>query len=276
MRLSPQWHALGREAQLAAEQLATGVTLLGRSNHAQKGLYLQAFFALSIGFERLAKLVLVGDHAITHGGVWMSDAALRQIGHDIDALLRACEPIAHAHAAEETWGARPASQVHTAIVANLTDFAKLTRYYNLASLSGGRSAQLPEPIQRWWAEVGTPILALHGQARSGGNRRAQAAAELASLEASVFVLHHGETDQPIRSLAAMMEQAQSTAIVQRYGRLHVMQIIRWLATILTEMARKGAYQNRIDALLALPEPFAIFLNDDVYLRKRKTWSIYLP
>ena len=81
MIFSPQWHALGREAELAAEQLATGVTLLARANHAQKGLYLQAFFALSIGFERLAKLVLVVDHAIAHGGAWMDDAALRKIGH---------------------------------------------------------------------------------------------------------------------------------------------------------------------------------------------------
>ena len=47
---SPEWHALGREAELAGEQLALGVTALGRANHAQQGLYTQAFFALSIGF----------------------------------------------------------------------------------------------------------------------------------------------------------------------------------------------------------------------------------
>lgn len=276
MIFSPQWHALGREAELAAEQLATGVTLLGRANHAQKGLYLQAFFALSIGFERLAKLVLVADHAITHGGAWMSDAALRKIGHDIDALLRACEPIGHTHAAHEKWSARPATPIHAAIVANLTDFAKLTRYYNLASLSGGKAAQPVEPIQRWWVEVGTPILALHGQRGSGGIRRAQGAAQIASLEAAVFVLRHGEADQPIRSLAAMMQHAQATAVVQRHGRLYVMQIVRWLATVLAEIARDGAHKRQIEAFLALPEPFAMFLNDDAYLRGRKTWSIYRP
>lgn len=273
MIFSPQWHALGREAELAAEQLATGVTLLGRANHAQKGLYLQAFFALSIGLERLAKLVLVADHAIPHGGAWMNDAALRRFGHDIDALLRACEPIGHAHAAQQRWGARPAARIHDAIVANLTDFAKQTRYYNLDSLSGGKAARPVEPIQRWWAEVGTPILALHGQ-RRGGPRRAQAAARAASLEPASVVLHHGEADQPIRSLAAMMQHAQSAAVVQRHGRLHVMQIVRWLATVLGEIARDGAYNRQINALLALPEPFALFLNDDAYLLGRKTWSIY--
>jgi hypothetical protein len=54
MAFPPEWHTLGREAELAAEQLAIGVTALGHANHTQKGLYHQAFFALSIGFERLA------------------------------------------------------------------------------------------------------------------------------------------------------------------------------------------------------------------------------
>jgi hypothetical protein len=40
-----EWHTLGREAELAAEQLAIGVTALGRANHTQMGLYHQAFFA---------------------------------------------------------------------------------------------------------------------------------------------------------------------------------------------------------------------------------------
>jgi len=56
----PEWHALGREAELAAEQLAAGVTVLGRANHAQKGLYNQAFFALSIGFDvNLGRLIIL-------------------------------------------------------------------------------------------------------------------------------------------------------------------------------------------------------------------------
>jgi hypothetical protein len=71
-----------------------------------------------------------------------------------------------------------------------------------------------------------------------------------------------------------MQHAQSTAVVQRHGRLYVMQIARWLATVLAEIARDGAYRRQIDAFLALPEPFAMFLNDDAYLRGRKTWSIY--
>ncbi|WP_203072226.1 hypothetical protein [Falsiroseomonas ponticola] len=274
MIFSPQWHALGREAELAAEQLATGVTQLGRANHAQKGLYLQAFFALSIGLERLAKLVLVADHAINNGGAWMDDATLKKVGHDIDALLRASEAVGLSLGLQEAWGARPSSPIHAAIIGNLTDFAKLSRYYNLASLSGGKASQLPEPIQRWWNEVATPILALHGGGRRAMARRDQVAAFAVPLEGVSVVIHHAEGGLPIRSVEAMMQQAQSAPVVQRYGRLYVMQIIRWLSTILVELASKGAYQHRLEAFLALPEPFALFRNDDTYLLGRKRWSCY--
>ena len=52
--MGPVFQALAREAGLAAEHLAAGVTSLGKANYAHKGIYFQAFFDLSIGFERAA------------------------------------------------------------------------------------------------------------------------------------------------------------------------------------------------------------------------------
>ena len=100
---SPEWHALGREAELAGEQLALGVTALGRANHAQQGLYTQAFFALSIGFERPGKLILVADHAIENHRSWLTDNELKTVGHDISALFAAAEPIALKHPRDDSW-----------------------------------------------------------------------------------------------------------------------------------------------------------------------------
>jgi hypothetical protein len=84
----PKWHALGREAELAAEQIANGITALGRASHAQKGRYNQAFFGLSVGIERLAKIIFVADYATQHDGDFPTDNILRsQFGHEIVKLL---------------------------------------------------------------------------------------------------------------------------------------------------------------------------------------------
>jgi len=64
--MNETWQALAREAGLAAEHLAIGISALGKANYAQHAYYGQAFFALTIGLERAAKLALVVDHALEH------------------------------------------------------------------------------------------------------------------------------------------------------------------------------------------------------------------
>jgi hypothetical protein len=271
---APQWHALGREAELAAEQLATGVTVLGRATHAQKGLYTQAFFALSIGFERLGKLILVADHAIRNDGNWLTDKELRGNGHDVAALLEACEPIARLHVSEHKFGTRPNTPIHESIIKILTEFGKTTRYYNLSSLNHSATRNMREPIEAWWQDVGRVILQYHYTAAQQKKDKLRAEIFGALMADFSRVIHHDEAGNLIGDIKTLMTHAGATAIVQRYGRLYVMQLIRWLATILAELSFKGAYKHRIEALLGLEERFRIFGNDDKYLRGRKTWSIY--
>jgi hypothetical protein len=271
---SPEWHALGREAELAAELLATGVTVLGRANHAQKGLYNQAFFALSIGFERLGKLILVADHTIENNGGWLTDQELRRVGHDISALINACNPISMKYISGKEFGTQPNAPIHQSIVTTLSEFARTTRYYNLASLSGGGLARTREPIEAWWSAVGQPILERHYSVKQRAKNEAQAKMMGSMLGAFATVLHHDEAGQSMTSIEAMMTRAGPTRIVQKYGRLYVMQLIRWLSTIMGELSRKGAYELQIEALLGLDEPFRIFCNEYRYLLGRKTWSIY--
>jgi hypothetical protein len=105
----------GHGKPVSGELLATliqpipqcGANPLGRANHTQLGLYHQAFFALSIGFERLAKLILGADYAVENKGAWMTDQALKNIGHDISALLDACELISAQHLSDKNWSERP-------------------------------------------------------------------------------------------------------------------------------------------------------------------------
>ena len=71
-----------------------------------------------------------------------------------------------------------------------------------------------------------------------------------------------------------MLRVGATRVVQKYGRLYVMQLIRWFSTIMMELSHKGAYERQIEAPLGLDERFYMFCNEDRYLRDRKTWSIY--
>jgi hypothetical protein len=274
MAFPPEWHALGREAELAAEQIAGGITALGRADHIHTGLYTQAFFGLATGLERIAKLIVVGDYAIRNKGRFPDNDMLRAYGHDVRSLIDAVEPLASNYLSAVEWRERPSTSIHAGITDTLSEFGKLSRYYNLDLLSGGKAAQLPEPIRAWWERVGSPILDAHYKPRTRMKNESNAAMMEALVGSHTSVLHHNEKGEIIGTMEGLSRQAGATAIVQKFGRLYTLQLVRWLSTLIGTISTRGAYEERIKALRGLDEPFVIFRNTDAYLRDRKTWSIY--
>jgi hypothetical protein len=271
--LDAQWQAVQREAQLAAEQAAHGVTVLGRANHAQTGLYTQAFFALSIGLERMGKLIFLAHHAIRSGGAFPTDHDLRKIGHDLAPLLAKCEAIGGGLGQHRDYMARPFDTIHRGIEDVLSLFATKLRYYNLNHLTGVAQDQ-QDPVALWWEKVATPICDRHYSQQQREKDEASAVNIENILADSSLVIHSMETGEPILDVHTLVARGKATRVVQKYGRLYTLQIVRWLASIIFDLSHREAYEQRIKALLGLHEPFAIFLNEDKYLRDRKTWSTY--
>ena len=275
MAPSVEWRALQNEAQLAGEQIATGVTILGRANYMETGLYSQAFFGLSIGLERLGKLIIVAEYAIGHGGSFPTDAYLREIGHDLQDIFTRCEAIGKSVDAQGSYSSRPSDPIHKGIEETLSKFATGSRYYNLDYIAGA-TGQASDPIAMWWAKVAKPICERHYSDRQ---RKKDSNAELFAMEhlgGCSLVLSHAEDGTEIDDIGGVFGRTSKTAVVQKYGRLYTLQIVRWLASILGELSFSSAYRHGIEPLLGLEEPFRIFGNDDHYLRDRKIWSIYRP
>src|ERR1700687_4441311 len=88
--ISAVFPTLLREATLAAELLSAGVTTLRKATRAQKGLYDLALFNLSIGFERLCKLIVLVDHYLKRNRTFPTNDQLRNdYRHDLQKLFPA-------------------------------------------------------------------------------------------------------------------------------------------------------------------------------------------
>lgn len=67
MALSATWFLLQQEGLLAEACLCNGLTALRHANLGdKKARFYSAFFELSIGFERLMKLIIIIDHMAKH------------------------------------------------------------------------------------------------------------------------------------------------------------------------------------------------------------------
>jgi hypothetical protein len=269
--------ALTREAALAAEHLAIGVTALGKANYAQHAYYGQAFFALSIGLERATKLALVIDHAIKNSGTFPSKPVLRRYGHNLKDLLERMNEIARDYGLSSAEDRLPCTNIHRGVIETLSDFAmNITRYYNLDFVTGAPTTiHHDDPMSAWFDRVTLPILDLHYKPRN--KRRHDQDARLISqlIEGDSFVLYHHETGKVIDSVYEASMQTAITNFTEPYTRMYVMQIIRFVARLLTEIG-DAAQKKGLADIPSMIDFFAIFHNSDEYFKDRRTWSIYKP
>ena len=223
----------------------------------------------------MGKLIVIADHAIGHRGAFPDNNFLKKgISHDLGRLLDRCEVVYGARGSTSEYRKRPNDGVHQGIIRTLSEFGTLTRYYNLDLLAGGKAAKLPEPVGAWWKRVGGPILSQHYTARQREKDNATADGLAEMFGARVIVRHHSETGESMNDVATLVRRAGATRVIQTYGRLYVLQIVRWLSYAISDLAQEAAYTHKFEPFLGLDEPFKVFLNDDRCFRRRKSWSIY--
>jgi|HubBroStandDraft_5_1064220.scaffolds.fasta_scaffold04427_3 hypothetical protein len=269
MSFSSQSHAFGREAELAADQIGLGVTALGKAGYGNSGLYSRAFFGLSVGLERLAKLVIIADYAIDNRGGFPNNTELRRIGHDIASLFDKCEAISIRRDLARN-NARPNTEINAAIVKTLTEFGIRSRYYNL-DLIVNRRQDAEEPIQAWWTRVGQLILSKHYSARQQARHERIAAAIGEQADSVTSVHFHDEQGHFMGDVATILRRGSENRVVQKYSRLYTLQIVRWLSTLLSTLIDTATHM-RIEALAGLSEYFRVYPGQsDDYLLRRTTW-----
>jgi hypothetical protein len=271
----PEWHSIGREAVLVRHLIGSGATALGRSNYAdQIGEYYTAFFGLSVGLERLAKLILVVDHAISNSGAMPAEKVVREFGHKQANLLNAADKVAAKHSLKLEYP-RPVDPISVKIVECLDAFADANRgrYANFAAL-GDPNLGKEEPIRRWWGEVAELILSKHYYGKPAQQRVEGRAKVVDALMSSIStVVYINETGDAMQDVLTSSIRSGQTEFVQRYGRYYALTVVRWLSEIFSELSRSASDVHNADAFFGVWEYFQTYTVDDTFLRTRKNWPL---
>ena len=272
MTLSDNWHSLSREAQFAAESMAIGVTALGRASYAHNANYAQMLFALSIGLERAAKLILCIAHLGRHG-TFPSSRKIRNYGHDLESLLAEVDRVCSTMPKTTRDCRLPSSAICTAIIRILSDFAtNVTRCYNFDAITHARTGKSYDPISAWQKRVSEEVLRKHLTKKQEARTTARAK-EAALIEGQVSVIHSSEDRKPIDSVYAATLRTELGSIEKPYTRMYVLRICRFVARAMIEVSRVTRAVGTVE-IPHMSEIFRIFLFDDTAFRSRKTWSIY--
>ena len=260
--------AINREASLAAEHIAIGATALGYANYASPARYSEAFFALSVGFERSCKLAVAIDSLVSDGR-YPTSKELRAYGHRLGDLLASVDNIALARGFQSHL---PRSPITTAIVNSLGAFASnVTRYYNLELLGSGTTGlNVGDPLATWHQDVTGAVLDSHYSTERRQRDDAQAALGGRLMGPLTSVHYISEAGTSIRTVEDSMRATRQAVAARPWERMYVLQVGRFLGSTLGDLAR-SAHAQSFD-IPYVQEHFAIFNQADRYFRERKTWS----
>ena len=273
----PGWGALHREVSLVRQLIGSGATSLGKANYADKtGEYYNAFFGLSVGLERLAKLIMVADHAISTGGRLPDQGTIRKFGHEISKLLDKADAIAKCHKLSLDYH-RPTDAIASKVIECLDAFAdaKRGRYANFAALGDPHLEAEFEPIRKWWNEVAELILEEHCVGKAVEKRVHDNAGIVDALMSEhASVLYINETGEVMQDLLSASIRTGQTKIVQRFGRYYALTIVRWLSDVFSKLTHQACYHHKMHAFFGHSEFFSGFRVEDQYLKSRKIWPAH--
>ncbi|WP_434480138.1 hypothetical protein [Gemmatimonas sp.] len=187
MKVSPDdfadsFRLLQQEGALFRSCLCSGFSLLKHANPGDKGAYYSAFFQLSIGIERMMKLVFIVRHMADNDLAAPTRADVRKLGHDLSEIYRTLRlDISEASETDE-------SSVHRQILGFFTEFATSTRYHNLDALTNGKPTRDPlDAYNRLFLRIVSDDLDRRLLQQISSQSRAMAEA----LEDIVGVIGHG-------------------------------------------------------------------------------------
>jgi len=209
---------LQQEGFVFRSSITQGLTALRRAREDDKGHCYSAFFNLSIGLERLLKVIMIIDHMCRNEMIPPSVRQIKSYGHEILQLFEATQEINVRH--------RPGQPIKLSkcehdLFSFLDEFGTGARYYNVNELSG--ASQGRDPLSAW-AGVLNSILDENNLLKTANSRREKAVVQASLISPDVFVVAHGLDRRPLT-----LEDAYATMRVHdlacKYAVYHVVRVL---------------------------------------------------
>jgi hypothetical protein len=268
--LSRTFTALSKEAGFTQEMLGAGATQIRMANYATKGVYFQAFTSLSTGLERIGKLCLMLDYYIDHHGRFPDYNYMKnQIGHNLMLIYQQAKGIIAKRTLSMSFLQDLDDPIYQAIISVLSEFALGDRYSNIDFLVGGKRQN--DPVASWFKEVDQRLYRTKVGQKKKDEIQSHAAMVGSALGPFAMVLHTSEAGDEIDDVEEASRMTGIWRAVAPHRQLCVVQIIRYWAELL-RLLQYEAMKLPGEDIPYLSESFALFLNDDSYIKTRKTFD----
>ncbi len=267
-----RWRSIRKECTLARGLIGSGITELGKANYRDdEWHYYNAFFGLSIGIERLAKLIIIANDIIENDGTERRKDITRPYGHDLMKLLTKVAEIAKTRKRElQLTYPFPCNDISTVIICCLNSFAASNgRYFNFNPNADMRL----EPIRRWWNQVGGLIFNKHYNKVFEEDIINYANRVSKNTDTFKFLPYMAETGEVMHTMEDCLVHDGQTNFVQEYGRFYTLIIVRWMAEVFINLCDSLSNEPKFEILYGHSKYFVGFIQSDEHLKITKHWPV---
>lgn len=272
---SATWFLLEQEGLLAQACLCNGLTALRRANLGEKkGLFYSAFFELSIGFERMLKLILILDHMANNKLAPQPSKNIAGFGHDLFRLFDATKAICTVRGLNFL-DEFPPDSVPIRILDFLDQFANTNgRYSNINKLTGHSHKAGADPIAKW-GEIASRIM--REKAKPRERKRALMNGLMANVAfggAAVSLI--SDLSQQPMAVASLHVRASELDIAAKYAIYALVTLIAALREVIDSLCDGALTANPPgkSGMVDLPnmkEFFQFAWADRQYVMRKRQW-----
>ena len=252
MGFSDKEKLLANEAHLTRAMLLSGLNSLRRASVVLKGEYYQAFFSLSICFERMLKIIYIREYRAKHNGNFPTGNELKKLSHNLVNLW-------------DYIGIKKLEGIHKDIFEILDTFAGYSRYYNLDIImdKAGKNKEYGDVLAHW-GKIQNNILKASKKERYMSTKQKELAQYIDGISTTLMYNLNGEE---LNSFTQVFNENINIDIIQGYSVQYVFEIIKILYYKIDEI-------EKIDYRMPVLTEFFDCFNDywkPYQIRNKKNW-----
>jgi len=269
--MNDTFNALNKEAQFTSEMLCSGYNQLRNANSTTKGVYFQAFTSLSTGIERIGKIIILLDSAISNNGNFPDNNFIQyKLKHDITKVYKFIEDIKEKFNFELKYLRNLNQNIYKDILEILSNFGSGDRYSNINLLV--KNKKQSDPINQWYEKVDKYII--NNDIKHSKMKKITEQAEIDHvLFSDISSIHHtDENNEEVNTFFDFSIKNKINEKIGMYRRLYVYRIIRYYVEMLFQIENK----IRANDVIQVPyfwDIFRIFNCDDGFPKSRKIINI---
>ncbi|AZH30497.1 hypothetical protein [Paenibacillus sp. M-152] len=246
-----------KEGYLASTSIGYGLTSLRKAGVHKKGEYYQSFFQLSIGIERMMKLIIIQNHRGKCNS-FPDNKTMKSFSHNLMGLYNSVIEFAINE------DILIVDDLSIEILKFLSEFAISDRYYNLDYLTG-RKSSIDPLIQ--WSNIQDKLEKRYLINNQRVNKQQDILLNI--LNEKSYTIIYNEKNELINNAKEFMQESIKDEKIQGYAVYHILEVIRVLATILEDLE----YEHNLYPCL---REFFEYFNYDYTMKeviRKKKWVL---